>query len=67
MPDFKSKVAFDNVSIISETPNAILCVIDGVKYWIPLSQVDDDSEVWKSGEEGKLVISEWIANEKRLI
>ena len=31
------------------------------------SQIDDDSEIWEDsekGEEGKLVISEWLATQK---
>jgi len=29
--------------------------------WIPLSQVDDDSEVYKENTEGDLIISDWLA------
>jgi hypothetical protein len=32
--------------------------------WVPISQVHDDSEVWKPGDEGKLVVTEWIAMQK---
>ena len=67
MPDFKQKVEFENVSIIAETPLAALCVIDGAQYWIPQSQISDDSEIWHKGDDGKLIISEWIATEKKLI
>jgi hypothetical protein len=40
---------------------------DGEEVWIPNSQVHDDSEIWdesKIGEEGKLVIPEWLALKK---
>lgn len=40
---------------------------DGNEVWIPNSQIDDDSEIWEDsekGEEGKLVISEWLATKK---
>jgi hypothetical protein len=40
---------------------------DGEEVWIPSSQVDDDSEIWddsKVGEQGKLVIPEWLATKK---
>ena len=40
---------------------------DGEEVWIPNSQIDDDSEIWEDsekGEEGKLVISEWLATQK---
>jgi hypothetical protein len=67
MAEFKEKATFEDVVVEVETTDAILCVIDGKKHWIPKSQIDDDSEVWKEGDSGDLVISEWIANKKELI
>ena len=32
--------------------------------WFPNSQVHDDSEVYKEGQEGQLIITDWLA-EKR--
>jgi hypothetical protein len=32
--------------------------------WIPQSQVHDDSEVWKAGDEGVLVVTTWYAEQK---
>ncbi len=52
---------------LRETDKAILVEIDGDEYWIPQSQVSEDSEVWKEGDEGDLVISSWIAKQKQLI
>jgi len=60
-------VSYDDVECIHETDDAILVVIEGDEYWIPQSQIDDDSEVWKNGDEGTLVITEWIAEKKGLI
>jgi len=61
-------VEFDNVDVKAETGKAILCVIGGEQHWIPLSQVDEDSEVYsKDTSGGKLVISEWIAKTKGLV
>jgi hypothetical protein len=40
---------------------------DGEEVWIPFSQIHADSEVWEDsevGEEGKLVIPEWLATKK---
>ena len=54
---------------VSRSGKAILASfpdIDGEKLWIPLSQIHDDSEVYGEGDEGKLVISEWIAKQKGL-
>lgn len=49
-----------------KTQKAILVDVDGEDYWIPLSQVDDESEVYESGDQGDLVITEWIAQQKGL-
>lgn len=57
-------VRVEGVSVIKSMDKAILCEISGEKIWIPLSQVGDDSEVREEGDEGDLVITEWIAGEK---
>lgn len=60
-------VDFSNVVAKHETEAAILCVVDGKEVWIPKSQIDDSSEVKEDGDEGTLVVSEWIAEQKDLI
>ncbi len=35
--------------------------------WIPRSQIDDDSEVYKKGDTGECVISDWLAEQKGLL
>ena len=62
-------MSFDiHVTLKAKTANAILVEDpDGEEVWIPNSQIDDDSEIWgesDKGEEGKLVISEWLATKK---
>jgi hypothetical protein len=66
MPEFKERICIDDVTILRTTDMALLCEIDGSEYWIPQSQIDDDSEVWEEGDEGMLVISKWIADQKGL-
>lgn len=66
MPTFRDKVKFDATALRS-TEKALLVQIDGEEHWIPHSQIDDDSEVYKAGDAGELVISEWIAKEKKLV
>ena len=66
MPSFPETVTFEDVACEAATDAAILVVIDGEKHWFPKSQVDDDSEVWKRGDQGKLVVSAWIAKQKGL-
>jgi hypothetical protein len=58
---------FEDVVAVKETGAAVLCRIDGAEHWIPKTQIHDDSEVWEEGQEGELVITEWIAKQKGLI
>ena len=60
-------VSFDGVTALAETDKAVLCLIDDEEVWIPQGQIHDDSEVWKKGDEGTLIVSEWIAMQKGLI
>lgn len=56
--------SIDDVKCTRETGAAILCVIKGKEEWIPKSQVHDDSFVFRVGHEGKLVVTEWLAEER---
>lgn len=56
------------VKCIGETSKAILVLVDGdEKVWLPRSQVSESSEVRREGDEGNLVIPEWLAEEKGLL
>jgi hypothetical protein len=68
MPEFDEKRRFDDVRCTKMTEKALKVVIEDDVYWIPKSQIDDDSEVYDDGEhnEGTLIISEWIAEQKGL-
>jgi len=59
-------VTITDVTVDHETDMALKCIIEGKEYWIPKSQIDDDSEVSALGDEGTLVIPEWLAIEKGL-
>lgn len=61
--NFRQTVSVD-ASCIAETDLAILVDIEGEEFWIPKSQVHDDSEVYQEGDEGLLVISKWIAEKE---
>lgn len=67
MPSFSHTASFEDAQVIDMTNLAIKVTIDGIPYWIPSSQIDDDSEVWQMGDEGTLILNEWIAKEKGLI
>lgn len=63
----RETVEFEDVECLVDSGEAILVLIDGEKHWIPQSQVDEDSEVWRKGDVGSLIITEWIAEKKGLI
>lgn len=67
MSDRNEPVEIAVTDVIAETVMAILCVIEGEHVWIPQSQIDGSSEVWKYGDEGTLVIPRWLAEEKGLL
>jgi hypothetical protein len=56
----------ENARATGETDKGIWVVADDLddSEFIPQSQIDDDSEVWKKGDEGTLIISDWLARER---
>lgn len=67
----KDKAEFD-VTFLHQSSLAILVDYEGKEYWIPDSQIDEDSEAFvgcklERGETCTLVCSEWLASEKGLI
>lgn len=63
----EEKAHFDGVTVVHETAAALLCLIDGVKHWIPKKCIDEDSDVYKMGTDGTLIVSMWLAVEKGLV
>jgi hypothetical protein len=49
--------------VLKESDKAILVKMDesGTECWIPKSQIHEDSEVYKDGTTGELVVSQWLA------
>ena len=60
-------VLITNVYCQYETEKAILVRINGEDHWIPISQIDDDSDVYQYGNRGDLIITEWLARKKGLV
>jgi hypothetical protein len=53
------------VKALRETDRALLCAdSNGNEFWVPKSQLHDDSEVFEVGGEGKLVVTRWLADQK---
>lgn len=68
--DGMSEKARIYVIAVRESDKAIMCDVgrkDRQACWIPKSLIDDDSEVWKAGQSGDLVIPEWFALKEDLI
>lgn len=34
------------------------------EVWFPHTHIHDDSEVWEAGQEGEVVVTKWIAEQK---
>ena len=62
-------VAFDGAVCKRSTDRAILVEHDDFEdpIWFPQSQIHDDSEVWEAGDEGRLVVTKWIAEQKKIV
>lgn len=73
--EFSSSIVIADVEVEAETQpgftshGAIKCLFPDQEesIWIPKSHVDDRSEVYRSGDKGMIMISEWIAIQKGLV
>ncbi len=55
----------ENCKCLKESSKAILVVnAEDKEFWVPKSQVHDDSEVYKEDTDGRLVISSWWAEKE---
>lgn len=52
-------ISFPNVRALDSNSKGVLVAIDGEERWVPQSVIHDDSEVWRKGDEGVLVLCEW--------
>lgn len=60
------RVYFDDVTCVAESERAIRVLIDEREHWIPITQIDDESEVKVEGDEGRLIVTRWIAEQREL-
>lgn len=68
--DFKHKAYFNDVYSRRSSGLALECFLKVDRshpIWIPISQIDVDSEVWLGQQHGTLVVSEWIAEQKLML
>lgn len=67
--DFEDFFVIEDVDCFKESEKAILVQYgdnEATTGWFPKSQIDNRSEVWRPGQKGILVISGWIADQKKL-
>lgn len=60
-------VEFDNCYAEHQTNKALLVYIPEISdepQWVPQQHITDDSEVYRKGDEGKLVVTDYIAEQK---
>ena len=62
----RDRVYFEDVTCVAVGERAIRVDIDDKLVWIPLTQIDDESEVKTEGDEGRLVITKFIADQREL-
>lgn len=62
-------VRFEETKVVAQTDRAVLVkgeAFDDGELWIPRSVIHDDSEVWKQGDQGRLILKGWWARENGL-
>lgn len=57
-------VEIKDVVATAESLKALLVVVDDQEVWVPKSQIEDESEVYRKGHEGTLVVTDWFAKQK---
>ncbi len=72
MGDEAETVEFEDVTALnlSASGKALWCRFDqenGKRRPIPVSLIHDDSEVWKPGQTGKLILPEWWCIKEGLV
>lgn len=50
--------------LVHQTEKAGKFWIEGEEYWIPWSQVSEDCALEANGDQGALIITKWIAQQK---
>lgn len=56
--DFGERV----VEVVKDSGQALLVkTVSGKEFWVPQSVIHEDSEVYKEGTKGKLIVHKWWA------
>jgi prophage antirepressor-like protein len=60
----KGGIVIPDAMALEETERALLCKINGSRYWFPKSTILGQSEVKQNGDKGTIVVTESIAKSK---
>jgi len=52
---------FRSVQVLRDAGTAFLCLVGTKQVWVPLTEILYGSELAQSGDHGKLVVSQWFA------
>jgi hypothetical protein len=58
---------FRAVQVLRDTGTAFLCLIGTQRVWVPVTEIRYGSELSQIGDRGKLIISEWFAENVGLL
>lgn len=65
--DGNEMVGIDDVLVVRELERSIVVQYEGEELIIPKSQIGIDSEVQGEGDEGRLVIPQWLAEDRGML
>jgi hypothetical protein len=67
MADFADKFRIEDCKAVGSTEMGIWvsCPDWDKEEFVPQSKIDDDSNLWKEGDEGALVVDGWLADQRK--
>jgi len=62
-----NRYVYKDATIEHETDKAVLIKLaSGATHWVPKSQLHDNSEAWRKGDTGTVVINGWFAEKENI-
>ena len=61
MVDGSDRVAFDDVEIMSDRGIVLSCRVGQKVVWVPRQRVLPGTTIERAGDQGRLVLSRWLA------
>ena len=52
---------FRSVQVLRDAGTAFLCLVGTQQVWVPVTEILYGSELAQSGDRGKLIVSQWFA------